>query len=257
MHLAGHYDTLSRWGRPLDKADRRRVEQTLALVPAEVCTVLDLGCGDGTVSNALVARGVAVTGVDISREALRFFSGKGVVASLDHLPLPARSFDLVICAEVLEHLSPGVYERALAEIERVAKRWVIVSTPNREYLPAGLAACAACGHRYHVDQHVRAMGLREHRSLFRRCQWVRTVKVGVWAHFPPLVALEHRLLRIYRAKEGVFCPACGQPASVSHGHPFVERYVLRGLRWSTRLLPGMVKARWLVSLYRCVDDRTC
>lgn len=252
-YLAGYYDALPRWGRALDKANRRRVEQTLALVPDDVCTVLDLGCGDGTISNALVARGAKVTGIDISREALRYFAGRGVVASLDHLPLPTRSFDLVICAEVLEHLPPGVYERAREEIERVANRYVIVSTPNREYLRAGLARCEACGCRYHVDQHVRTLALREHRTLFQRCHWVKAVKVGLWAHFPPLVALEQRVLGVYRLKDGAVCPACGRPATAGRASRLLERFVLRWLRWSTRLIPGVGKARWLVSLYRCAD----
>jgi SAM-dependent methyltransferase len=43
------------------------------------------------------------------------------------LPVESNSFDLVIACEVLEHLEDPA--KALAEIDRVANRWVLVSVP--------------------------------------------------------------------------------------------------------------------------------
>ena len=132
-----HYDECPRWGKLVNEAKRERVEGTLRLVPS-VRTVLDLGCGDGMVSSGILAKGMDVTGVDLSRVAIKHFEGKKVVANMADLPFPDRSFDLILCAEVLEHLPGATFEEALEEIERGAARYVVISTPNEEYLPAGL-----------------------------------------------------------------------------------------------------------------------
>lgn len=149
-----YYDTLSRWGKTLDEPNRQRVEQIVAQVPANVSVVLDLGCGDGTVSNPLIAKGLDVIGVDISIIALQYFKGKGLIGNIEQLPFPAHSFDLIICSEVLEHLPTDTLERAVKEIERVALRYVIITTPNEEYLPAGFVKCKQCGCIYHMNLHV-------------------------------------------------------------------------------------------------------
>jgi len=49
-------------------------------------------------------------------------------ASIYDLPYPDKSFDLVVCCEVLEHLEKP--RQGLAELARVARRNVILSTPR-------------------------------------------------------------------------------------------------------------------------------
>ena len=49
-------------------------------------------------------------------------------ASIYALPFESKSFDLVVCCEVLEHLESP--DRGLAEICRVSSNRVIVSTPR-------------------------------------------------------------------------------------------------------------------------------
>ncbi len=49
------------------------------------------------------------------------------------LPFADNSFDIVICLEVLEHLEREDGEKLLKELERVAKRQVILSTPVGKY----------------------------------------------------------------------------------------------------------------------------
>lgn len=85
-------------------------------------SVLDVGC-DAAPLRSLVAQPTKYVGVD-------FNPGADVVLDLDHddLPFAARSFDTVVCTDVLEHL-----ERAHAvfdELCRVSASRVIVSLPN-------------------------------------------------------------------------------------------------------------------------------
>ena len=245
-----HYNDLSRWGQKPDQANQIRVERTLGLIPADAHTILDLGCGDGTVSNALVDRGIDLVGTDISATALQYFEGKAVIASVGHLPLPDKSFDLVLCAETLEHLPTGLFEETLNEIERVAGRYVIITTPNNEYLPAGLTRCQRCRTVYHVNLHARSLDRAAHTDLFREFVLFKTIDIARWRHSPSLISVEHVLLGVYSFQEGSPCPYCGH---ISTRRPKVrlwKRILLKGLREADKLLPRGGKARWIASLYR-------
>lgn len=113
--------------------DRYRTELTNdavldAVGPCEGLDVLDAGCGEGYMGRLLAERGARVVGVDISdsliaaarehadaeRLGLRY-----TVASLEDLPEPDDSFDLVVCNHVLSDVAdPG---RALVELGRVLR----------------------------------------------------------------------------------------------------------------------------------------
>lgn len=89
-------------------------------------SVLDVGCDQARL-RTLVAQPARYTGVDI---ALPPQTGADLAVNLDRddLPFAEKSFDTVICTDVLEHL-----ERCHAifdQLCRIAARHVIVSLPN-------------------------------------------------------------------------------------------------------------------------------
>ncbi len=95
--------------------------------------VLDLGCRDGAMAGAYL-QGNTVVGVDVDRDALARAAKRGletVWADLEEpLPFEDASFDVVVVAEVLEHLR--LPERALAEAGRVLRPGglLVGSVPN-------------------------------------------------------------------------------------------------------------------------------
>jgi SAM-dependent methyltransferase len=102
---------------------------------------LDLGCGDGRLTELLRAR--AVTGADVSPVALerarRRLPGDARVVELDPdapLPLPDSAFDLVLCAETLEHVRD--VQLLLSEARRVLRPGgrLAVTTPAHSRLTA-------------------------------------------------------------------------------------------------------------------------
>ncbi|MEU0312520.1 class I SAM-dependent methyltransferase [Nocardioides sp. NPDC006273] len=99
--------------------------------------VLDVGCWTGEVGRILTERGCTVTGIELDREAASLAEKvleKVIVADLDATPLTELvepgSFDVVIFADVLEHLTDP---RAALEQARdllAPDGRVVISIPN-------------------------------------------------------------------------------------------------------------------------------
>jgi SAM-dependent methyltransferase len=68
---------------------------------------LDAGCGSGRTLDEL-AHYASVSGVDLSEKAVAAARARGHddvrVGALERLPFPARTFDLITCLDVLEHV---------------------------------------------------------------------------------------------------------------------------------------------------------
>lgn len=96
-------------------------------------TVLEVGCGEGHLAQALLASAAKpsrfeITDLDIGRVPADLPAPlQPQQADVYKLPYPDASFDLVVCCEVLEHLEDP--EAGLAEVTRVAKHRVLLSTP--------------------------------------------------------------------------------------------------------------------------------
>lgn len=95
-------------------------------------SVLDVGCGEGLLADHLIRlrRPADYTACDVDLARLAPGLDPGLrfeQASIYQLPRADRSVDLVICCEVLEHLHDPA--AGLAELARVARRAVLLSTP--------------------------------------------------------------------------------------------------------------------------------
>lgn len=103
-------------------------------------TALDAGCGPGYLLAALARRGFTVSGLDMAPEMLRMTSQRLAdlqlaadqlqEGSIEALPFPSESFDLVCTAGVVEYLRTD--ERVLAELHRVLKPggWLLYPVTN-------------------------------------------------------------------------------------------------------------------------------
>jgi len=105
--------------------------------------ILSLGSGTGNdvwylaEENLVVGLDYAVSGLEIgSRHGARGVAGDLNLRPM--LPFKGRSFDVVICKDILEHLLEPL--AVLQEVQRVLKNdgYVMVSVPNHFYLPLRL-----------------------------------------------------------------------------------------------------------------------
>jgi 2-polyprenyl-3-methyl-5-hydroxy-6-metoxy-1,4-benzoquinol methylase len=110
--------------------------EMIAFVPSQARRLLDFGCGDGAFGAALkAARGIEVVGVEPASqaaEAARQRLDRVVSADIqsEALPLEARSFDCVVCNDVLEHLAdPWTALQRLRDYVRPGG-WLVASIPN-------------------------------------------------------------------------------------------------------------------------------
>jgi cytidyltransferase-like protein len=95
-------------------------------------TLLDAGCGPGTLMYLLWELGVVADGLDASPSVVELappeVAGRIATGSVGSMPFEDRAYDVVICREVLEHLTVPEVSRAVAEICRVTDRLAYVTT---------------------------------------------------------------------------------------------------------------------------------
>ena len=121
----------------------RFLQRVGALVVAErPRRVLEVGCGEAIVMEYLSGclPGARIDGAELDGAALERGRARCPRVSLVQadayaLPFRGRSYDLVVCLEVLEHLADPA--RALRELRRVARSGCLVSVPHEPYFRLG------------------------------------------------------------------------------------------------------------------------
>jgi 2-polyprenyl-3-methyl-5-hydroxy-6-metoxy-1,4-benzoquinol methylase len=122
-----------------EEIQRTSKQYTLDCIPADgtVLEIIDIGCGTGHNSRAMVAKGHRVRGIDISEHAIARYRENGFDGrTMDierGLEFADASFDLAFCSEVIEHLVRP--ERFAAEVYRVLRPGgrLVLSTPNSAF----------------------------------------------------------------------------------------------------------------------------
>lgn len=108
-------------------------------------SVLDVGCSTGIIDAELAPSFGSLTGIDIDAKAVQFAQRNHVAPNLAfkvgdamNIDAPDASFDIVLCAQVYEHVPDAM--RLMREIERVLK-------------PGGACYFAATNRLNPIEQH--------------------------------------------------------------------------------------------------------
>lgn len=204
-------------GHALWSADADRFAATIALLPPVPATVLDVGCGTGVLADVLAELGYAAWGIDTDETAMAQMVQRHQVASVDSIPAPDSSTDVVVANEVLEHLSVNVYSDSIREMARVARRSIIVTVPNAESLESATTRCPECSCVFSVHGHVRRFDKRYMPMLIPGFALDHLTTVGPWKlrHRTFEWHIRRRLLGSWPAQPGAVCPQCNfrQPGS--------------------------------------------
>jgi len=103
-------------------------------------SILDIGCGAGTMSLYLASLGHTVTGIDISQTAINACKKSAMTLHLKNatffksefprINVPSKKFDAIIFTEVIEHLEND--KEAISIVAKLLKKGgiLIISTPS-------------------------------------------------------------------------------------------------------------------------------
>ena len=99
-------------------------------------TALDVGCAKGFLVKALCGIGVDAYGIDPSDYAVSQapveIADKVQLDLAQSIAFPDSSFDVVTCFDVLEHIPAQQVPKALKEMLRVSKQWVVLRMVTHE-----------------------------------------------------------------------------------------------------------------------------
>ena len=135
-------NTYDKYGssNPVVRRLMARFEGTLdeLFTRADPQSLLDVGCGEAVLTHKWAQRlgdGRRVVGIDLDDPQLHAEWAKRTAPNLEYrvmkaenLPFGDGEFDLAAAIEVLEHVPDP--EHTVAEMARVAKRWLLVSVPR-------------------------------------------------------------------------------------------------------------------------------
>jgi hypothetical protein len=204
--------------------------------------------------------------LDRSSEALKYVKTAKTQGDAISLPFPDNSFDCVSCLEVIEHLPIPMYDQALNELTRVAKKYVLISVPYQEVLEDSYTRCPSCRTIFNWELHLRNFNEENFKQLLdtRGYRNVKIEKAG-----------GHRYLKYHKEFRKIFypeqflrwnspiCPLCGyeekknQETSVivrSNGHergaPTPKRKLISYISILPKLIwPKETKYYWIIGLF--------
>lgn len=208
--VADHYDDeyfedLANRYRTRNSFARRRITNVFSLLPElRGRTLVDLGCGMGTFTIEAAGRGSTAVGVDPAPAAVqaarRVAAAEGadgahfIRADAAELPLPAGAADVVLAADLTEHLDDVTLARILREAWRCLKPegTLVLYTPDRQHVFERLRD------RGVMKQDPSHIGVRSAAELAEAAENAGfTVARAVWlpSHLPLLSLAERTLAR--------------------------------------------------------------
>jgi SAM-dependent methyltransferase len=151
---------------PLHKSEVEyaRTADLLRIVPKNRETVLDIGARDGFFSFLLHGYFKSVTALDLTLPQFDIEGVHKIQGDVTDLHFPDNAFDVVFCAEVLEHV-PQI-EKACREIARVTRHEAVIGVPYKQDLRSDRTTCRACRRTNAPWGHINRFDERRLQKLF-------------------------------------------------------------------------------------------
>ncbi len=195
----------------LTPLERERIENTIEMVPKEVKSIIDIGCGDGRIINILSQKYEDTVGVDYSETLLKKVKTKTIKSSCHHINVGDNSYDLVICCEVLEHLPDEIFRQTINELKRISRKYILISTPYQENLRLRYVKCDKCENIFNAWHHLRSFEKSDIVSeFFNEHQLIKSKFVGneIRVLNKTLKKLSQEIGNDWYYEKGLFCPHC-------------------------------------------------
>jgi SAM-dependent methyltransferase len=230
----------------LTRRERERLSRTYALIPSEARTALEIGFYDLRVTQLLRQR-LSVVSIDLPRPLTATDRSGLIFADAQALPFPAKTFDLVFCTEVLEHLST-VLKRVVQELERVACKNLLVSVPFQQRVWNEMFKCEACGFVSHAMGHLHHFTEEDIVRLFPHYRVVERQLIGTSERYAPdwLYRVARRYGNVWIDYQFGKCPHCGKTDRAVAANRFGKW--ARRIIWRAQKQAGS-QPSWLLLLF--------
>ncbi|MGO4274723.1 hypothetical protein AB4Z22_33620, partial [Paenibacillus sp. TAF58] len=117
----------------------------------------------------------------------------------------------LLVSDVLEHLPPDIFIKGIAEMKRVAKKYILIVTPYKEKLEFGQMICVECSCQFHVNLHIRTIDKNLLESVFiPEFSIQEMVPAGEeWMHYPDFSKKYRSNFMFSNVWDLAVCPQCG------------------------------------------------
>jgi SAM-dependent methyltransferase len=226
--------------------DKSRVADLMRLLPANISSVLDIGARDGFVSLRLAEAIPSVTSLDLVKPSIRHDKIKCVTGDVCGMEFNDNAFDLVFCAEVLEHIPATLLGNACDELRRVSCRYILIGVPYMQDLRVSRTTCVTCGKVNPPWGHVNSFDEPRLRELFPDCEIVDKSFVGKVKQRTNFVACY--LMDLAGNPYGTYaqdepCIHCGATIEPPHERTFLQKLITKSAFLAQQIQAPFVEAQ--------------
>ncbi len=231
---------------------QQKVDHIKDLIPKDVKTIIDVGCGNGFITNQL-AEVYDVTAVDINKINLEKLKCKTIHSFAHELDLPENSFDLVFSSEMLEHLpDENILLQTIKIFSKISKKYILISVPNNEKLENGFVKCGECGYVFHSSLHNFSFDRQKLESLFRGFKIIHFSTIGPMKKITEsdfLLFLRNKIAGRW-AKPNVksFCPNCKNKNNFVKKKDIFSKLIFEFVSLCSKII-SKKKRNWIIMLF--------
>ena len=264
MSEANYYENPLLWTTDMYLENQEQIHRFSTcrnLIPNDVSTILDVGTGNGAFLTYLERNPpdnqtkLKLIGLERSQSAIKasMCQSEIIYASADKIPYSDQSFDLVSALEVIEHLPYKTYEKTIQEIERIAKKYILISVPYRE--KRVLIKCPYCGCSFQPNYHMRRFDNSKMKTLFdlfelKDISLVTIKRQTTFIAVPNFLKQDLRIIKDNFSSTAL-CPQCGfRKEKVNKINTEKEKRSIKQI--IKDILPKRYKYfdNWIVGLYK-------
>jgi hypothetical protein len=232
----------------LSPREQERLQKTFDALPDDVSTGLEIGFYDLRVTDILRKK-IALVSIDLPKKVSSHYGYNLAFADIQALPFNDSTFDIVICTEVLEHLPKKVLLQGVKELQRVSRKYVLVSVPYKQRVWNEIFKCAHCGFTGNRMGHLHYMDDDSLVLLFEGATPEKSELIGTISGYAPdwLYAVANTLGNAWCDFIFGNCPNCELSYHAVKPNPL--GYVLQRLIWRAEHL-AKPRPAWLLTLFK-------
>lgn len=257
--IKSYYEQVIIWDKHLTKKqeENEKNHQVTKLIPPDTANILDVGCGNGMFINSLKhnlpCENIRLMACDFSKTALKYVETDKLLATVSSLPFKDAVFDLVISMEVLEHLPEKEYTKGLRELQRIGRKYIIITVPNKDNIKSSLTTCPSCYCKFNPCFHLRSFSDENLATIFEYFLPLKIKKIGPMVkHYRALIRPIYRLLKKKTLIETAICPQCGYQTNRvlnNRSENSSSNHLINSIKNLVKTVLCYEKRRWIVALY--------